>query len=203
VTAEWIEDLVWQDVRRFLTNPGEVLEQVREQLEGDDQEHELEERLSNLQKRLASKQTERDRAMRLYMRGLISEEEAEVLLADLKNQVANLKLLIDSVEGDLSKKEESKLAAMTTEAWLLSLRTNLSEVEQNTEEAYLKRHELVKLLVEKITVDRNEYGRAKVDITYRFGPSEAQAGEAESLVGVQGIQGFLRPKDSWSPLQAP
>jgi hypothetical protein len=51
-----------------------VLERVREQLEADDQADELEERLSNLQKRLASKQAERDRAMRLYIRGLISEE---------------------------------------------------------------------------------------------------------------------------------
>jgi hypothetical protein len=52
--------------------------------------------------------------MRLYMRGLISEEEAEVVLADLKNQVGNLRLLIGSVESDLSRKEESKLAAMRT-----------------------------------------------------------------------------------------
>jgi hypothetical protein len=28
----------------------------------------------------------------------------------------------------------------------------------------------VKLLVEKITVDRDEHGRAEVHITYRFGP---------------------------------
>ena len=162
-----------------------MLERVREQLEADDQADELEERLSNLQKRLASKQAERDRAMRLYMRGLISEEEADVLLADLKNQTENLRLLMSSVESDLSRMEEDKLAAMNTEAWLVSLRKNLSEVERETEEAYLHRRELVKLLVEKITADRDEDGRAKVDITYRFGPPEAPAGEVDSLVGVQ------------------
>jgi hypothetical protein len=155
---------------------------VREQLEGDDQADELEERRESMEKRLASKQAERDRAMRLYMRELISEEEAEVLLADLKNQIGNLRLLRSSVEIDLSKIEESKLTAMTTEAWLVALRKNLSEVEQDTEEAFEKRRELVKLLVEKITADRDEDGRAKVDITYRFGPP---AGE-EVLVGVQG-----------------
>ncbi len=52
----------------------------------------------------------------------------------------------------------------------MSLRKNLSEVEQDTQEAYLHRREFVKLLVEKITVDRNEDERAKVDIIYRFGP---------------------------------
>jgi hypothetical protein len=38
---------------------------------------------------------------------------------------------------------------MYTEAWLVSLRENLSEVERDTQEAYLHRRELVKLLVEK------------------------------------------------------
>jgi site-specific DNA recombinase len=184
VNAEWLEDLVWQDVRSFLENPGEVLERVRDQLEADDQISELRERRANLEKRLASKQVERDRAMRLYLRELISEGEAEVLLADLKNQTENLRLLISSVESDLLRIEENRLTAMNTEAWLVSLRENLSEVERDTEEAYLHRRELVKLVVEKITADRDEDGRAKVDITYRFGPPGAPP-EADSLVGVQ------------------
>jgi hypothetical protein len=124
--------------------------------------------------------------MRLYTRGLISEEETDVLLADLKNEGDHLRLLIGSVEADLSEQEKSKLTAMNTEAWLMSLRKNLSEVERDTEEAYLHRRELVKLLVEKISVDRNEDGRAKVAITYRFGPPpDASAG----IVG--GIQNSL------------
>jgi site-specific DNA recombinase len=31
VRAEWLESLVWSDVRQFLENPGEVLERIREQ----------------------------------------------------------------------------------------------------------------------------------------------------------------------------
>lgn len=106
MNAEWLEDLVRQDVSSFLENPGEVLERVREQVEDDDQANELEERRESLEKRLARKQAERDRATRLYRRGLISEEEADVLLADLNNQTANLRLLIESVESDLSKRGE-------------------------------------------------------------------------------------------------
>jgi len=153
----------------------------------------LEERLASLQKCLASKQAERDRAMRLYIRGLISEEEAEVLLADLKNQVANLRLLIASVEADLTKDEERKRFAMNTEAWLMSLRKRLSEVEQETEEAFKSRRDLVKLLVEKVSVDRDEESRVKVDITYKFGPTEAPQ-EADILVGVRNSLEFLRAR---------
>jgi hypothetical protein len=195
VSAEWLEDLVWQDVRRFPENPGEVLERVREQLEGDDQANELKERRESLEKQLASKQAERDRAMQLYMRGLISEEEAEVLLADLKNQVANLELLIESVEADLTKDEERKLVAMNTEAWLMALRKNLAEVERDTEDAYLHRRELMKLLVERITAGRDEDGRVKMDITYRFGPVEASQDE-DVLVGVQNSEEFYLKMES-------
>jgi site-specific DNA recombinase len=35
VNAEWLEGLVWADVRRFLENPGEVLERVRQSLEAE------------------------------------------------------------------------------------------------------------------------------------------------------------------------
>ena len=86
-----------------------------------------------------------------------------------------MKLLISSVEADLARKHENKMVAETTEVWLLTLRKNLAEVERDTEDAFEKRRELTKLLVEKITVGRNEDGRARVDLTYRFGPREAQA----------------------------
>ena len=112
------------------------------------------------------------------------------MLSDLKNQTDNLRLLIGSVEADLSKMEENKPAAMTTEAWLVALRKKLPEVERNTQGAYLHRRELVNLLVEKISADRDKDGRAKVDITYRFGPPQAPL-EADSLVGTR-----LRPEQS-------
>jgi site-specific DNA recombinase len=36
VRAEWLEETVWADVRRFLENPGDVLERVKEQLSSED-----------------------------------------------------------------------------------------------------------------------------------------------------------------------
>jgi len=184
INAEWAEGLVWQDIRRFVENPGEVLNQVREQLEGGERAETLEQRLESLEKRLAGKQAERDRAMRLYTRGLASEEETEVLLADLKNQADNLRLLISATKADLSTVEEDRLVARNTEAWLLTLRKNLAEVEQDTDEAFRKRRELVKLLVGKITADRDEAGHTRMHITYRFSPPEPSS-SADGLVGVR------------------
>jgi hypothetical protein len=57
----------------------------------------------------------------------------------------------------------------------MTLRENLQEVEADTQEALVKRRELVRLLVERIVVSQTEEGRPKVDITYRFGPPTAKS----------------------------
>jgi hypothetical protein len=54
------------------------------------------------------------------------------------------------------------------------LRQRLAEVEADTDEARRQRLELVKLLVEKITVSEQEDGSAEVHITYRFGEPVAE-----------------------------
>ena len=177
MSAPWLEDLVWRDVRTFLENPGETLERVREQLAGDDgATEELEARLADLTKRLAAKQSEKDRYVRLYAQGHISEEELETYLLDLKHQIDNLRLLIESAQADLSRSADKELAAKNTEAWLLTLRDRIAEVEEDTDEAFEKRRELAKLLVERIDVGRDENGRPRARITYRFGPPRPPPG---------------------------
>jgi len=47
----------------------------------------------------------------------------------LKNQIDNLRLLIESVETDLSESRERTELADTTHAWLVALRERIVEVE--------------------------------------------------------------------------
>ena len=46
----------------------------------------------------------------LYAQGLLDDGELEVHLADLENQVENLKTLIFSVEADLASREDALAA---------------------------------------------------------------------------------------------
>jgi hypothetical protein len=164
---------MWADVRRFLENPGEVLERVRAQRAADDG-GELVARRAKLEKRLAASSAEKDRYVRLYAKGHLSEEDLDLYLRDLANQIDNLRLLLESVEEILAAREQDRLAAKSTEAWLMTLRERIAEVEEVTEEAFGKRRQLVKLLVQRIDADRDEDGSTQVRITYRFGPpSEA------------------------------
>jgi hypothetical protein len=61
IAADWLENLVWADVRAFLANPGEVLERVRERMADEDDYAELEERRGSLKKRLTEVEGELDR----------------------------------------------------------------------------------------------------------------------------------------------
>jgi hypothetical protein len=139
---------------------------------------------ADLATRLAAKHKERDRWLHLYTQSHISEEELELHLADVGTQLDNLRLLLSSVESDLAAKHEEVELAESTEAWLLTLRERLSEVEEDTEEAFERRRQLVKLLVAGITAGKDEEGRPDVRITYRFGPPEPAHEEAMLVHGV-------------------
>jgi hypothetical protein len=83
--------------------------------------------------------------------------------------------LIEAVEADLAAHDQERLAAESIEAWLMTFRERVSEVEENTPEAFHKRQQLVRLLVERITLNRDGRDTAAV-ITYRFGSPNERAG---------------------------
>jgi site-specific DNA recombinase len=191
--AEWLEELVWSDVRRFMEDPGEVLERLREQHDAADDAEEFEARRKELAKRLAAKQAEKDRYVRAYAQGHISEEELDAYLAELKEQIDNLRVLVTSVEVELSERQERKSLTDTTQAWLLSLRRRLADVEVDTSKGFEKRKQLVGLLVESISLGRSQEGRrAEVQITYRFGPPSASDAESYSGSSMPGFKNGSR-----------
>ncbi len=86
-----------------------------------------------------------------------------------------------SVEAELSERRERTTLTDTTHAWLLSLGRRLAEIEEDTPEGFVKRKQLVGLLVESISLGRSQQeGRAEVQITYRFGPPDS-ASEPDGL----------------------
>jgi site-specific DNA recombinase len=176
--AHWLEGVVWTDIRGFLTNPGEVLHRVREQFRSADDTEELEVRHADLTERLAIKHKERDRYIRLCAQGYIAEAELDAYLADLRTQTDNLRLLLESVEADLSRRREETELAASTEAWLVTLRERIHEVEGDSEEAFRARRQLVRLLVDGIVIEDKRKGEGpRVRITYRFDEPDGAARE--------------------------
>ena len=89
-----------------------------------------------------------------------------------KNQTDNIRLLLGSAEAELSHRRERMELTETTRAWLAALRRRVVEVEEDTEDAFRIRRQLVRLLVAGITARRrHEDGSTEVRVTYRFGPT--------------------------------
>jgi chromosome segregation ATPase len=174
---------VWDDIKTFIEDPGDALERAKKQMLERAHSDGLEERRESLAKRLAQTQVEKSKYEKLYAQGDLDEDELEVHIADAKNRIANLKLLMQSVEADIAHRRQDYIAAQDAALWLASLRDGLEALEADTEEAFLKRRDLVKLLVERITISGGEERQVKIDITYKFRPPEPEDGAELCAVG--------------------
>jgi hypothetical protein len=151
---------------------------VREERANADDTEELEARHADMTKRLAAKHKERDRYIRLCAQGYITEGELDGYLADLRSQIDNLRLLSESVEADLAQRQEEMELAASTEAWVMTLKERIEEVEGDSEEAFRARRQLVRLLVDTIVIEDKRKGEGpRVRITYRFDEPDGAASE--------------------------
>ena len=57
----------------------------------------------------------------------------------------------------------------------------MAEVEKDTPEAFRERKQLVELLVETVSVGKQDDGRAEIQVTYRFGPPSVSRVSEEAL----------------------
>lgn len=168
VRAEWIESVVWADVRKFLADPGEALERLRNSGSEGAEDHAA--RLSELSERIRGVQAEKDRYVKLYASEHLNDAELETHIADANARLSHLRLLHESAEAKLSEQREEKERLEGTASWLASLSERLLEIEEETEEAFAKRREIVNLLVERVMVGgRSPDGEISLNISYRFG----------------------------------
>lgn len=144
-----------------------MLERVKEQLSSEDEMAELEARRDDLGRRLAQKSAEKDRYVKPYARGSLSEDELDLYLTDLKNATDNLKLLLETADAELSERLER------------------ADTAEGIEEAYQVRHQLLRLLVAGIEAGRNSDGKVDIRITYRFG-APAETSDAGAMFASAG-----------------
>ena len=70
------------------------------------------------------------------------------------------------------------------------MRDGLEALEEETEEAFLQRRELVKLLVERITISGRQGGQVRIDVVYKFRPPGP-----EDSVDLHAVGNTLRSSD--------
>ena len=175
IKGETLETAVWSDVSRFLTNPDELIDELL--AESSDQRAQAvaeAERASLLANRSAV-QDRRTRAIDLYTRAKLSDDEFDAIAADVEQE---LKTLDDRLAGlePADDPLDDAVSADTLAEIRERLEADLSDAE---------RREIVQLLVRRITIHTTlpDRGRkqVRVVIDYRFPRvGEARTGIAAS-----------------------
>ena len=167
LSVQWIEDLVWNDIKKFVMDPGEVLEKLQAQMDMKlEATPSNEERRQELERILESKKTENDRLLDAYRRGSIDLDQFAEQIDRSKEET---QLLNNELMDLIAKEAETGQAVgelATTDTLLRDLRDAIeSDLDFDT------RRTVVEALVAGITVETEGAGRYKtaaVTVNYRF-----------------------------------
>ena len=78
INAEWLEDKVWEDIKGFVLNPGDVIQQLQEQINSElESAPDVETRRRELAQAITAKEAETDRVLDAYRRGWMDIEALE------------------------------------------------------------------------------------------------------------------------------
>ena len=196
INSDWIENLIWEDIKGFVKNPGEVIHKPRDQMKAElSNAPQSEKRRRELHQAITAKEQEKDRVLDAYRRGLMdidaldsqvkrSQEELEPLEAELA-VIANTEAQRGQTVGGLA----------TTENLLKALSDTIDgPLDWGT------KREVVEALVDGITAETAGTGRKKtatVTVTYNFS-EPVQVVENSTSGGAQFLE--VVPRRGTGPL---
>ncbi|MCH7679551.1 hypothetical protein IID10_09325, partial [candidate division KSB1 bacterium] len=107
---EWIENLVWNDIKDWILKPESleaVLQQKLKEYEDDKGNYFI--KINSLKSKLQDKEEERSKILSLYRKGHITMEDVGLQLQDIESDKNELEVMIDEAKrklvGDYSTKE--------------------------------------------------------------------------------------------------
>jgi site-specific DNA recombinase len=157
-----LEPVVWDDIQRFLCNPGDILEELEREREMDQGVVIAEAEMVTLETAMAELAQRKKKAIDLNLRNRISDEELDELLVEIYREQEGMEQRLRELQASLSESPEPLNVDLLSELRRRRLDEGLSERE---------RQEIVQLLVKRITVYTEiipEGKKAKVLIQYRF-----------------------------------
>jgi site-specific DNA recombinase len=158
----YLEPVVWNDIERFLRDPGDILVELQREAAGDPAGERLHEERTRLDTALAERRDERERLLDLYQHGDITRPEFEERAERLKDTTGRIQGRLAALASQEDEHDDQHVGPDLLE----ELRRRLDEgltAEQ--------RQEVVRLLVHDITVHTDESDparRQRAVIRYRF-----------------------------------
>ena len=175
IKGEKLEAAVWSDVSRFLLDPQVLVDELLAESNDIESRAVAEAERASLIDARSAAQHRRKRAIDLYTRAKLSDDEFDAIAADVEQELKTL----DDRLADLEPDDDSLDDALSEEL--------LSEIRERLDDdlSEADRQEIVQLLVRRITVHTTLTGRGRkqvrVVIDYRFPRvGEARTGIAAS-----------------------
>ncbi len=164
IKGEHLEDVVWSDVSRFLTHPDELTDELLAESSDKGAQAVAQAERDSLLANRSAVQDRRRRAIDLYTRGKLSDDEFDAIAADVERELKTLDDRLADLEPDDDVADDA-----VSEDVLAESRKRLAEDLSDAE-----RREIVQLLVRRITVHTTlpDRGRKQVQVVidYRFPP---------------------------------
>jgi len=179
VNGEQLESLVWNDVARFLADPGEVLELLASKLSSESPEAPVTSKTTQqIEMALNQKQVEKDRILALYRRGRIDEKALERQLREIETEEKALRQELEEAAEMRRAADSAKLETLEADDLLRRLRARL---EQGI--SWELKRELITILVDVAEIEtiETEKGReAIVNVRYLFNPFNSDRTDTDS-----------------------
>jgi site-specific DNA recombinase len=165
--ADWLEDAVWDECRRFIRNPGEALDEARRKLrERMTESASSADRRRALLGQLAEKETERERVLTLFRKGTISDDEAERELDAIAREAAGVREMIESMRAQTSLIEAQEAFLTDSAALLCRLHDELATIDATNDQT--RKREVIERYVRQITVETRRVGPRKLEADVRL-----------------------------------
>jgi site-specific DNA recombinase len=164
VNGAFLEEAVWNDIERFLRNPGEVAEILRQKIAARTRDRSPEFDRRSLELALGSKGEERTRVLGLYRKGRIDEASLDSQLDEIDTEEKSLRARLHMASRNEPAQDVTALASL--DALLDRLRKKLDEGV-----SWEQKRQLVEVMVDGITVDTIESGtrrEAIINVRYKF-----------------------------------
>ncbi len=185
VSAEWLEELVWNECVNFILSPGEAVKKIKDnQPEKVDYSHEL--RL--VEEKLSQKQDERMMILDAYRRNIISEPDMIVQVSRINNE----QLLLEQHQEELKKAVATNDRLDTQQSEAIKLLTDLQpRLKTGDPLSFEEKRAILKLLINEIRIytiedpDCDEL-RRKVKVTIDFSISRCSSNLLTTRTGISG-----------------
>ncbi len=155
VAQEWVENLVWNDIEMYISNPNLLLVKPIKPVN-----HESEKKI--IIRTIEQKEVEKQSILDLYRKKIISIQDVEIQIDKMANEIISLQGRIREI--DSMAKDESFLKSQHSTA--IEMLTSLQGKIKNI--TWEQKREIVELLVKKITVDREKENPKNVDLSIEY-----------------------------------